>query len=127
MQPSTITSEFLPTGYKASRKDRTLEDGWGGVTIATPDSIMTEGLDIIGVNAEVIWIKVLLMDYNPLYVGALYRQPSDHTPTQIDELDESLDQIADKMKKPSDTVFLGRDFNAADVDWQYLKCPTFQQ
>ena len=60
--------------------------------IATRDSIITEGVDIIGVNAEVIWIKVLLMDYNPLYVGAFYRQSSDHTLTQIDKLEESFDQ-----------------------------------
>ena len=126
LKSSTLNSEFLPPGYKASCKDRTSEDGGGVVMIATRDSLITEDVDIVSVSAEVIWIKVLLMDGSPLYVGAFYRQPSDHTPAQIDELEKSLDQIADKMRnEPSATVFLGGDFNAPDVDWESLSVPHF--
>ena len=86
LKPSTLNSQFLPPGYKASRKDSTSEARGRGVMIATRDSLITEDVDIASVSAEVIWIKVLLMDGSPRCVGAFYRRPSDHTPAQIDEL-----------------------------------------
>ena len=44
--------------------------------IATRDSLITEDIVFIDVNAVVIWIKVLLTDDSPLYFGAFYRQPT---------------------------------------------------
>ena len=72
-------------------------------------------------QGEFLWVKVSLKDNNPLYVGGFYRQPSEHTTVQIDDLAKSLDYVSNKMKKnPNSTIFLGGDFNAGDIDRESL-------
>ena len=104
-------SEFLPPGYKGFRKDRAIEDGGGGVMIVTKDSFIVEEVEISDIKCETSWIKIWLKNKNLLYVGSFYRQPSDHTTSQIDELATSLDYISNLARNnPSVTIFLGGDF-----------------
>ena len=107
LNPSIGSSEFLPPGYKG---DRATEDGGGGVMIVTKDSFIVEEIEISDIKCETSWIKISLKNKNLLYVGSFYRQPSDHTTSQIDELATSLDYISNLARNnPSVTIFLGGD------------------
>ena len=86
------TSEFLPANYKGFRKDRT--SAGGGVMIAIKDNLVAEEVDMVEVSAEVIWVKIILKNCNPLYVGSFYRQPSQRSTQQLDELEKSLNYIS---------------------------------
>ena len=105
------TSEF--------RKDRT--SAGGGVLIAIKDNLVAEEVDMVEVSAEVIWVKIILQNCNPLYVGSFYRQPSQHSTKQLDELEKSLNYISNLTKNdPNSTLFLGGDFNLGDINWDDL-------
>ena len=113
------TSEFLPANYKGFRKDRT--SAGGGVMIAIRDNLVAEEVDMIEVSAEVIWVKIILHNCNPLYVGSFYRQPSQRSTQQLDELEKSLNYISNLTKNnPNSTLFLGGDFNLGDINWDDL-------
>ena len=56
-----------------------------------------------------------------LYVGSFYRQPSQRSTQQLDELEKSLNYISNLTKNnPNSTLFLGGDFNLGDINWDGL-------
>ena len=113
------TSEFLPANYKGFRKDRTSTGG--EVMIAIRDNLVAEEVEMVVVSAEVIWVKIILQNCNPLYVGSFYRQPSQRSTEQLDELEKSLNYISNLTKNnPNPTLFLGGDFNLGDINWDDL-------
>ena len=55
----------------------------------------------------------------------MYRQPSDHSTDQLDQLAASLDQIDNLTRNnPSATFIIGGDFNARGVDWENSNAPS---
>ena len=74
------TSEFLPANYKGFQKDCT--SSGGGVKRAIRNNLVAKEVDMVEVFTEVIWIKIILQNCNPLYVGSFYRQPSERSTQQ---------------------------------------------
>ncbi len=103
------TSEFLPNHYKGdNRKNRVL--GGGGVMIAMKSNIFAEEVEI-NINAEIVCAAMSLKNHEKIYVGSFYIQYDGTVQdmiNKIEELDESLNYIDDKMKNnPRCTVILG--------------------
>ena len=86
------------------------------------DSYIAEEVEISECSGEVIWVKIQLKGENPLYVSSVYRQPSDHSTDQLDQLAASLEQI-DNLTRNNPTVIIGGDFNARGVDWENSNAP----
>ena len=86
--------------------------------IAIRDNLVAEEVDMVEVSAEVIWVKIILQNCNPLYIGSFYRQPSQCSTQQLDEPEKSLNYISNLTKNnPNSTLFLGGDFNLGDINW----------
>ena len=86
--------------------------------IAIRDNLVAEEVDMVEVSAEVIWVKIILQNCNPLYIGSFYRQPSQCSTEQLDEPEKSLNYISNLTKNnPNSTLFLGGDFNLGDINW----------
>ena len=110
-------AEFLPPQYCGDiRKDRVA--GGGGVMIATKNGIVCEPLDI-NVNCELVLAKVKADNNTPFIVGSFYRPPGDNSIDPIEQLEQALDSIQEKVKNnPRTTILLGGDFNAAEINWE---------
>ena len=122
LNDSVSSSEFLPANYKGFRRDRATAGG--GVMVAIKDTLVAEEVELIDVSTEIIWVKILLKNLHPLYVGSFYRQPSDRSTDQLDELEKSLDYITGLNKNNSNvSIFLGGDFNLGDINWPDLTVP----
>ena len=120
---SVSTSEFLPVGYRGFRKDRNRSGG--GVMVAVKDCFTTSEVPMSDVEGEVQWVKIDLKNNNPLFFGAFYRTPSEHTTRQLDELDKSLEHIKQLTRNnPNATIIVGGDFNAGDIDWDTNTVPS---
>ena len=74
--------------------------------IAIRDNLVAEEVDMVEVSAEVIWVKIILQNCNTLYVESFYRQPSQPSTQQLDELEKLLNYISNLTKKnPNSTLF----------------------
>ena len=87
---SVYTAEFLPSGYKGFRKDRT--SSGGGVMVVVKDCFTALEIPMVDVTGEVCLVKIDTKD-NPLYVGSFFRSPADSSPKQLLELEKSLEEI----------------------------------
>ena len=114
------TSEFLPSNFKAFRRDRTLRGG--GVMIAVKEQFTANELPLHDVDGEIIWVRVEpLKNNSSLIIGAFYRTPSEREVNQLNQLEKSLDQIYAMTKNnESSTIILGGDFNVGDINWDSL-------
>ena len=63
---SVYTAEFLPSGYKGFRKDRT--SSGAGVMVVVKDCFTALEIPMADVTGEVCWVKIDTKD-NPLYVA----------------------------------------------------------
>ena len=116
LDDSVHTSEFLPSGYAAFRKDRVRGGGW--VMVAVKETLPACDIVMDDVTGEVCWVRIDTKD-NPLYVGSFYRTPSDRTLYQLEQLDKSLDNIAKLTRNTAGSMtVLAGDFNAGGVDWE---------
>ena len=115
---SIKSSEFLPSNYHGNiRKDRT-GDG-GGVLIAYKDGLDVDELNVCENKTESVWAKVTIKGEAPVIVGSFYRQDSESSLEQIEELDKILSFIDEtENKEASCTVILGGDFNLPDINWE---------
>ena len=69
------------------------------------------------------WVKIDTKD-NPLYVGSFYRTPSNKSELQLLQLDKYLNHIQTLTRKnPNSTVVVSSEFNAGDIDWEYVAIP----
>ena len=68
------SSKFLPENYKGFRRDRAPA---GGVLVAIKDTLVAREVELIDVSIEIIWVKILLKNLHPQYVGSFYHQPID--------------------------------------------------
>ena len=114
------TSEFLPSNFKAFRRDRTLRGG--GVMIAVKEQFTANELPLHDVDGEIVWVRVEpLKNNSSLIIGAFYRTPSEREVNQLNQLEKSLDQIYAMTKNnESSTIILGGDFNVGDINWDSL-------
>ena len=111
------SSEFLPANYRANcfRKDRTSEGG--GVLIALKSHYVVEEVELIDVDCEVVWVKIVLQNCNPMFISSFYRPPSDNI-LSLDSFEKSFQYISNMCKNnPTVTFMTAGDFNAPDIDW----------
>jgi len=114
LDDSVYTSEFLPKGYSGFRKDRV--KGGGGVMVVVKDTLPACEITMDDVAGEVYWVRIDTRD-NPLYVASFYRTPSDRSLYQLEQLDKSLDNIAELTRNnPGATIIVTGDFNAGSID-----------
>ena len=114
------TSEFLPSNFKAFRRDRTRRGG--GVLIAVKEQFAANELPLHDVDGQIVWVRVEPLKHNsPLIIGAFYRTPSEREVNRLNQLEKSLDQIYEITKNnESSTIILGGDFNVGDINWDSL-------
>ena len=110
------TSEILPHNYSTCfRKDRT-EHG-GGVLIAMKSHYVAEEVELIDINCEVVWAKIVLQNCSPMFVGSFYRPPSDNI-SSMESFDKSLQQVTDMCRNNTKaTIIVAGDYNTGDIDW----------
>lgn len=111
LNSSLKSCEIFPANYTVFRKDRT--DGYGGVLLAIK-SLPAHHIDYLDVDAELIWVRIELVDRRPLFVGAYYNPNTSRE--SFAALDQSLAMINNSRIKPS-TIWLAGDFNLRDIDW----------
>ena len=120
-------AEFTPPGYKvAARRDRT-QHGGGVIIIAKTELVIEEieFMDNKELNKkkhhdELIWAKLTIKNTSPVYLGCYYRPSSNYAKDSISGLKAGLEYIHDKVIKNNtrSAVFVGGDFNTADIDWE---------
>ena len=64
-------------------------------------------------SCEVVWSKIKIKGVQDLYVGAFYKPPSATDPDYLDNLSACLSKISRGAH-----LWLGGDFNLADIDWE---------
>ena len=64
-------------------------------------------------KCEVVWSKIKIKGIQDLYVGAFYKPPLTTDPAYLDNLSSCLSKIPRGAH-----LWLGRDFNLADIDWE---------
>ena len=120
-------AEFTPPGYKVvARRDRT-QHGGGVIIIAKIELVIEEieFMDNKDINKkkhhdELIWAKLTIKNTSPVYLGSYYRSSSNYAKDSISGLKAGLEYIYDKVIKNNtrSAVFVGGDFNTADIDWE---------
>jgi len=69
----------------------------------------------LSVDAELVWIKIILSNMKQLYLCSFYRPP-DHRSYPILELQTSLNKIVSQTSNSFDIILLG-DFNFPSIIW----------
>ena len=63
-------------------------------------------------DCKMIWVQIQVIGASHLYVGAFYRPPDIDNPDYLSHLDASLAWIPERAH-----VWIGGDFNLADINW----------
>jgi hypothetical protein len=120
LDPSIGSNEVFPSNFKAYRHDRGRGLKGGGVFILVSNALSssepTELVDGDG-DCELVWTKIVVKGAQDLYIGACYKPPSRTEPEYLDNLRSSLSRIPRGAH-----IWLGGDFNLADIDWND-ECP----
>ena len=113
------SNEIFPPDYNVFRKDRPQGKEGGGVFILTnskfdsdePADLKSQPTD------ELLWVRMKVKGERSLYIGSFYRPPRVTDPDYFKALENTLPLI------PNDAhIWLGGDFNLADIDWN-LQAP----
>ena len=109
LSPSVFSSEVLPPGYIAYRKDR--NNHGGGVLIAHKKSLNSHQI-IINSSCEIIACQIKL-GTSPLVICAVYRPPNSDL-DYLNNLCTTLEQIY--LSNTSATMWITGDINLPDID-----------
>ena len=105
--------EIFPSQYIVVRKDRCI--GGGGVFLALKSHLtFVEEPSFYG-NAEMVWVKLCLNKYQPIFVCSLYRPPGS-SPESLIELNDILTTIHEGSVSPA--IILAGDFNLPDLKFE---------
>ena len=108
-------SEFIPPSYTCYRKDR--DENGGGVLVAIKACYPTESIEIEQ-DCEFVCASCHMRGNRKLFLASFYRPP-DKGPEPLEELQQALEKIRDKIKNNQNAIImLGGDFNAGDIDWE---------
>jgi len=112
------SSEVFPPNFKAYRRDRQKGHG-GGVFILVADKYTSEEPEELSLNedCEAVWSRVKIKGAQDLCIGSFYKPPSKTDPHYLDLLQSVLTRIPRTAH-----LWLGGDFNLADINWDN-ECP----
>ncbi len=115
LKPDISNSEYMPnnSNFSVYRKDRPGKTVGGGVLIAVRNSLVSECVDELDSDCEIVWVKLKLIDSKDLYVGAFYRPPSNKE-TDLCELEKSIK----RLQSTNSIVCLCGDFNLPGISWE---------
>ena len=107
-------AEIFPPelGYNVFRKDR--DDGYGGVFVATKNSLIAHEVNKEN-HVEAVFVKIKLT-HGLLTVGSVYRTPTHSTQEQMKAIVTCLDKL-----NTNDVLWIGGDMNLPDIDWKHEK------
>ena len=113
LDSSYHTAEIFPETYNVFRKDRIV--GGGGVFIFVKKEINVVEELSLNVDAEIIWIKIMLTSQVLIYVCSYYRLPNAESHS-IPQLQASLTKLLSYSNNPSHIILTG-DFNLPSINW----------
>ena len=88
-------NSFLPPNYEAIRKDTNVHGR--GVLIAFRDNIVSEPLQNVNSNCEIVWTKIHFARNKCIYFASYYRSPYDHLQS-LEVLHDSLTKLYRSQK-----------------------------
>ena len=113
LDQSFYTSEIFPTTYNVFRKDRTL--GGGEVFLCTKKYLQVLEEPQLDADAELIWIKLTLLNQSPIHICTFYCLPNtDSYP--IEQLHLSITNLLNQSITPLYILLMG-DFNFPGITW----------
>ena len=116
-----LSTEIFPDNYKVYRHDRKKKKG-GGVFVLVKSTIPSLEPEELSANddCKMIWVQIQVIGASHLYVGTFYRPPDIDNPDYLSHLDASLSRIPEGAH-----VWIGGDFNLADINWTVNSvCPS---
>ena len=112
LDPTIKDAEYLPTGYKALRRDRN-RDG-GGILIAVREDLQITATPELETNCEILWAKICTPGKSSLYVCAFYR-PDVKDKKGLEQFEISIKQKLPKVKNSN--IIIAGDFNLPGLSW----------
>ena len=116
------TAEVFPSelGYTVYRRDRVGEGG-GGVALLIKSCYASTEVASVSADpkCELIWVEVELRDKKKLLVSSFYRQPKEHTTSQLEALQSSLHPILETYRGFV-PIIMGGDYNLPDISWDSI-------
>ena len=98
------------------RKDRDTSTIGGGVFQISNEDLITSQLDnLCSANSESIWTETQIKGISPIVTCTFYRPPKDAQGFQLDELDQALSKLGNKIN--TQYVIIMGDFNLPNIDW----------
>ena len=104
LNPSIKNAEFLPPGFTAYRRDR--DDRWGGVTIITKSSLVT---DVVFKSTQTECISIKKTHQKPVILCSAYRPRKN----DIEYL-----KLLVKSKESFLKIISGLVVNLPDINWE---------
>ena len=104
--------------FRPVRKDREISTIGGGVFQISNEDLITSHLDnLSSTNSESIWTETQIKGINPIviYICTFYRPPKDTQGFQLDELDQSLSKLGNKIN--TQNIIIMGDFNLPNIVW----------
>ena len=101
LNPSIKNGEIFPTSFTVFRKDRDTSIIGGGVFQISNEDLITSQLDnLCSANSESIWTETQIKGISPIVICTFYRPPKDAQGFQLDELDQALSKLGNKINTP---------------------------
>lgn len=110
---SIKSSEVFLTNFRSYRRDRDPGIQGGDVVLLISDKYPSDEPKKLKMVHEPVWSKVKIRGAQDLYIGTFYKSPSTKDPEYLDLLSSSLSKIPRGAH-----LWLGGDFNLADIDWE---------
>ena len=116
LNSSIKNGEIFPTSFNVFRKDRESSTIGGGVFQISNEHVITSQLDnLSSSNSESIWTETQIKGINPVVMCTFYRPPKDTQGFQLDELDQVLSKLGNKIN--TQNIIIMGDFNIPNIDW----------
>ncbi|CAB4045321.1 RNA-directed DNA polymerase from mobile element jockey-like, partial [Paramuricea clavata] len=110
------SNEIFPDNYNIFRKDRTT-DRHGGVFQAVKKDILVTDRSEFDTDCEIVWTQCQIKSRKSKSIFfASYYRPNMTDMVSLDELNNSLFKLSDKLNNHH--VILAGDFNAPNIDWK---------
>ena len=120
LNPPISSSEVFPGNYISYRNDRNNKEG-GGVFLLISDRYESHEPEELkaGYDCELVLAKIKIKGKKDLSIGSFYKPPDKDRPEK--DKPEYLDQLQKYISRIQNQngahLWLGGDFNLADIDW----------
>ena len=113
LNSSIKNGEIFPTSFNVFRMDRETSTIGGGVFQISNEDLITSQLDnLSSTNSESIWT---VKGIYPIAICTFYRPPKDTQGFQLDELDQALFKLGNKIN--TQNIIIMGVFNLPNIDW----------